>query len=64
MQDLTLKVAFIYLAKSFRHIFAHGILTPSAQGSDPKITQEIGEILYQYLMDIMDSEAAVLAGKI
>lgn len=57
-------VCAINLAKSFRHIFAHGILTPNAAGSDPKISKEIGEILYQYLMDIMDSEAAVLAGNI
>lgn len=57
-------VCAVYLAKSFRHIFAHGILTPSADGSDPKISKEIGEILYQYLMDIMDAEAAVLAGRI
>jgi hypothetical protein len=57
-------VCAVYLAKSFRHIFAHGILTPSANGSDPKISKEIGEILYQYLMDIMEAEAAALAGKV
>lgn len=57
-------VCAVYLAKSFRHLFAHGVLTPSADGSDPKISKKIGDILYQYLMDIMDAEAAVLASKI
>ena len=57
-------VCTIYLAKSFRHIFAHGILTPSADGSDPAITKKVGDIMYRYLMSIMDIDASTLAGNI
>ncbi|MFV1922529.1 MAG: hypothetical protein ACMZ63_08000 [Methylotenera sp.] len=54
-------VTAISLAKSFRHIFAHGVLTPSSDGSESNTTKKIGLTLYNHLMHIMDAEAASMA---
>ena len=54
-------VTALSLAKSFRHIFAHGMLTPSSDGSDSQITKRIGDVLYDHIMKIMDAEASLLA---
>jgi len=44
------------LASSIRHIFAHGPLTPNANGTSPEAVINICSILCQFLVDVVDAE--------
>lgn len=45
-----------YLASSVRHIFAHGILTPHADGGNPSNAVDICDILCSFLLRVMDED--------
>jgi hypothetical protein len=45
-----------YLASGIRHIFAHGLLTPHANGSQPKNVVKICKLISDFLLNIVDSE--------
>ena len=43
------------LAKSTRHIFLHGQLTPNADGSDPADIVKICDLLSEFITEVMDT---------
>lgn len=45
-----------YLASAIRHLFAHGILTPNANGANPGDVITLCNVLYDALMSVMDDE--------
>ena len=46
----------LVLAKSLRHIFLHGPLTPNAHGAIPSEVVLICELLCDYMLTVMDEE--------
>lgn len=46
----------LYLASAIRHLFAHGPLTPNASKVRPSIVCEICQLLYEFLIHVMDSD--------
>ena len=45
-----------YLASAIRHLFAHGVLTPNANGANPEHVITICDVLYDALFSVMNSE--------
>lgn len=45
-----------YLASGIRHIFAHGYLSPHANGSQPKNVVKICNLISDFLLNIIDLE--------
>ncbi len=52
------------LAKSIRHIFLHGPLTPNVNGCSPNTVSAICDALCKSLVEIMDKEFANAASKL
>jgi hypothetical protein len=44
------------LAKSIRHVFAHGILTANAMGLSPKRFDQVSQIISDFLLNCMDKD--------
>jgi hypothetical protein len=47
-----------FLAKSIRHVFAHGVLTANSGGLSAKRFDRISQKLSDFLLDCMDSDFA------
>lgn len=45
----------LYLASAIRHLFAHGPLTPNANKVRPSVVCEICQLLFEFLIHVMDS---------
>ena len=45
-----------YLASAIRHVFAHGSLTPSADQTPPESVKRICDLLFKFLLTVMDKE--------
>jgi hypothetical protein len=52
------------LASSVRHVFAHGPLTPNANGTSPRAVIQICNTLSSFLIKIMDSEIKARVSRI
>lgn len=46
----------IYIASSIRHIFAHGLLSPSANRCKPETVKNICDCIFNFLIEVMDKE--------
>ena len=44
-----------FLAKSIRHVFAHGVLTGNAGGLSAKRFEKISKLISEFLLECMDS---------
>ena len=45
-----------FLAKSIRHVFAHGVLTGNAGGLSAKRFEKISKLISEFLLECMDSD--------
>lgn len=45
-----------YLASAIRHIYAHGLLTPSANGGEPMVAAIISQKISNFLLCFMDNQ--------
>ena len=54
------KTTPLVIAKSIRHIFAHGKLTPNANDANPEKVAEICSLLSNLMLEIMDKELSLI----
>jgi hypothetical protein len=49
-------ISISFLAKSIRHVFAHGVLTGNAGGLSAKRFEKISKLISEFLLECMDSD--------